>query len=94
MMSANALPSKRVDAYLAGITAVIFMGFSIGVSAHTSGRYLCSGGVFRAWIGWLLLRLEAGKRSLETGLRPSHWRDESSYIKRKDCVKEGIRAPR
>jgi hypothetical protein len=25
MMSAKALPSKRVEAYLAGITAVIFM---------------------------------------------------------------------
>ena len=30
MMSARALPSKRVDAYLAGITAVIFIGVSSG----------------------------------------------------------------
>src|SRR6185369_11268329 len=33
MMSAKALPSKRVDAYLAGITAVIFMWLLIGRTA-------------------------------------------------------------
>jgi hypothetical protein len=38
MMSAKALPSKRVDAYLAGITAAIFILSLDGISrAETAG---------------------------------------------------------